>query len=161
MEGDLEFGFWHALVRDVAYAELTKAERARLHAATARWIADRTAGTMGEDAEIVVHHLDPALEFAPSSPELETAPMQRLLADALLAAGEAAMRTDMSKVVPYLERRLTGSSVEYGDDLTTKLLLARARAATGGAQAARALLEEVLDRSVAVGDLETADRRRE
>ena len=28
MEGDPEFGFWHALVRDVAYAELTKAERA-------------------------------------------------------------------------------------------------------------------------------------
>ena len=24
MEGDPEFGFWHALVRDVAYAELTK-----------------------------------------------------------------------------------------------------------------------------------------
>ena len=113
-------------------------------------------GTLGEDAEIVVHHLDAALELAPSSPELEAAPMQRLLADALLAAGEAAMRTDVSKVVPYLERRLTGSSVEYGDDLTTKLLLARARAATGGAQAARALLEEVLDRSVAVGDLETA-----
>ena len=78
MEGDLEFGFWHALVRDVAYAELTKAERARMHAATARWIADRTAGAMGEDAEIVVHHLDAALELAPSRrrstpPELRAA----------------------------------------------------------------------------------------
>ena len=67
MEGDHEFGFWHALVRDVAYAELTKAERARMHAATARWIADRTAGAMGEDAEIVVHHLDAALELSLST----------------------------------------------------------------------------------------------
>ena len=88
MEGDPEFGFWHALVRDVAYAELTKAERARMHAATARWIADRTEGAMGEDAEIVVHHIDAALELTPSAPELDTEPITELLTDALIAAGE-------------------------------------------------------------------------
>jgi class 3 adenylate cyclase len=156
MEGDLEFGFWHALVRDVAYAELTKAERARMHASIAQWIADRTQGAMGEDAEIVVHHLDQAMELAPSALELESAWIQRLLADALFAAGEAALRTDMSKAIPYLERRLMGSRAEYGDDLTTKLLLARARAATGDPGAARILFEEVLEQFVALGDLETA-----
>ena len=106
MEGDAEFGFWHALVRDVAYAELTKAERARMHAATARWIADRTDGAMGEDAEIVVHHLDAALELAPSAPELDTAPLTELLADALIAAGEAALRTDSAAADRLLERAL-------------------------------------------------------
>jgi class 3 adenylate cyclase len=156
MEGDLEFGFWHALVRDVAYAELTKAERIRMHAATARWIAERTHGAMGEDAEIVVHHLDQAMQLDPSAPELETAPMQRLLGDALFAAGEAALRTEISNAVPYLERRLTLDSRDDAGDLATKLLLARARTATGDPGAARLLLDEVLRRSVALGDMETA-----
>ena len=157
MEGDAEFGFWHALVRDVAYAELTKAERASMHAATARWVADRTAGAMGEDAEIVVHHLDAALELAPSAPELEAESVQRLLADALLAAGEAALRTAVSKAAPYLERRLSEASAEdVAGDLKTKLLLARAYVATGDPGAARAFLEEVLERLIARGEMETA-----
>ena len=67
MEGSAEFGFWHALVRDVAYAQLTKRDRARMHAGVARWIADRTAGAMGEDAEIVIHHIDAALELKPAA----------------------------------------------------------------------------------------------
>ena len=53
-----EYDFWHALVRDVAYAQLTRAERARMHTSVARWIAARTDGSLGEDAEIVVHHLE-------------------------------------------------------------------------------------------------------
>jgi tetratricopeptide (TPR) repeat protein len=106
IEGDREFSFWHALVRDVAYAELTKAERARLHAGVATWIAERTGEAMGEEAEIVVHHLDRALELAPSAPELDTAPLTELLAEALLAAGEAAFRTDASAADHILSRAL-------------------------------------------------------
>ena len=101
---EAEFGFWHALVRDVAYAELTRAERARMHARTARWIADRTARAMGEDAEIVVHHLDAALEFAPSAPDLDTEPLIELLTDSVVAAGAAAMRTDVQRAIPLLKR---------------------------------------------------------
>ena len=113
MEGDAEFGFWHALVRDVAYAELTKAERARMHAATARWIADRTAGAMGEDAEIVVHHLDAARAIG-GSPDDEPG----LLRTALLAAGRATLAPDVARAVGVLERTLTvlprGGSRSHG-----------------------------------------------
>ena len=42
-------------------------DRARMHAGVARWIANRTAGAMGEDAEIVIHHIDAALELAPAA----------------------------------------------------------------------------------------------
>jgi class 3 adenylate cyclase/tetratricopeptide (TPR) repeat protein len=157
IEGDREFSFWHALVRDVAYAELTKAERARLHTSVATWIAERTGEAMGEEAEIIVHHLDAALELAPSAPNLETAPVQRLLADALLAAGEAALRTEVSKAVRYLERRLSeGSADDAAGDLKTKLLLARAHVAAGDPGAARAPLEEVFERLIALDDIETA-----
>jgi hypothetical protein len=106
IEGDREYSFWHALVRDVAYAELTKAERARLHAGVASWISDRTREALGEEAEIVVYHLDAALELAASAPELDTASLTELLGAALLAAGEASMRTDAAAADRLLERAM-------------------------------------------------------
>ena len=123
MEGDAEFGFWHALVRDVAYAELTKTERARMHATTARWIADRTAGAMGEDAEIVVHHLDAALELAVSAPDLDIAGLTELLTQALLAAGKAALRADWAEADRLFKRAvdlLGEGSSEYDEAISLR-----------------------------------------
>jgi tetratricopeptide (TPR) repeat protein len=156
IEGDREFSFWHALVRDVAYAELTKAERARLHAGVATWIVDRTGEAMGEEAEIVVHHLDAALELAPSAPELATEPLHELLATALLAAGEAAMRTDIPRAIPYLERAIGGLEAEDDDALRTKHLLARAYTAVGEHDDARTVWDEILERYLELGMLEEA-----
>jgi predicted ATPase len=38
MEGESEYSFWHLLVRDVAYSQIPRAERARRHRAAAAWI---------------------------------------------------------------------------------------------------------------------------
>ena len=141
MEGDQEFGFWHALVRDVAYAELTKAERARMHAGTARWIAARTTGAMGEDAEIVVHHIDAALELAPFAPELDTEGLAGLLADALLAAGEAAFRTDAAAADRLLERALRLLEPSSSMFIRARSLRGRSLAMAGRAAEALPLLE--------------------
>ena len=156
MAGDLEFGFWHALVRDVAYAELTKAERARMHAGTARWIADRAAGAMGEDAEIVVHHLDAALELAPAAPELETQGLDVLLADALIAAGEAAMRTEMPRAIPCLQRAIDVLPESDERRLSVTRLLGISHQAAGDLTMAAALLEEALGLYRLHGDVEVA-----
>ena len=67
----MEFSFWHALVKDVACTEVAKAERARIHAAVARWTAGKANGNLGEVAEIVVHHIDVALGLAPNSPGVD------------------------------------------------------------------------------------------
>ena len=154
MEGDAEFGFWHALVRDVAYAELTRAERAKMHAGVARWIAGRTSGAMGEDAEIVVHHLDSALEFAPSAPGLDTGGITELLTDALIAAGEAAMRTEMPRAIPYLERAL--GLIPVDDRRRTEVLrsLGLANSVTGTPGAAVKQFEELVALHQAEGDEE-------
>jgi tetratricopeptide (TPR) repeat protein len=156
MEGDEEFGFWHALVRDVAYAELTRAERATMHAATARWIAGRTAGAMGEDAEIIVHHLDAALELAPSAPEFDTASLTELLTDALIAAGQAAMRTEMPRAIPYLERALDALPADDQKRLGIMRLLASSHHAAGALTTAATLLDEALIQHQAHGNLEAA-----
>ncbi len=56
LEGDVEYRFRHALIRDVAYSTLPRAERADLHADVARYIEAR----VGEDTEpvawILAHH---------------------------------------------------------------------------------------------------------
>jgi class 3 adenylate cyclase len=53
--GDREYAIKHALTREVAYASLPKARRARLHAAFARWL-ERTGEGRDEDAPILAHH---------------------------------------------------------------------------------------------------------
>ena len=53
--GDREYAIKHALTREVAYASLPKARRARLHAAFARWL-ERAGGGRDEDAPLLAHH---------------------------------------------------------------------------------------------------------
>ena len=53
--GDREYAIKHALTREVAYASLPKARRARLHAGFARWL-ERTGEGRDEDAPLLAHH---------------------------------------------------------------------------------------------------------
>ncbi len=92
IEGETEFLFVHALVCDVAYAQLTRADRAAKHAALARWLEERTAGRTEDMAEILAFHYGTALDMATSCGlfELEdelSEPTARYLA---LAGGRAA-----------------------------------------------------------------------
>jgi class 3 adenylate cyclase/S1-C subfamily serine protease len=66
MEGETEFSFVHALVCDVAYLQLTRADRAAKHAALARWLEERTAGRTEDLAEVLAFHYGTALELASS-----------------------------------------------------------------------------------------------
>jgi class 3 adenylate cyclase/tetratricopeptide (TPR) repeat protein len=156
MASDLEFGFWHALVRDVAYAELTRAERARMHTATALWITDRTGGTFGEDAEIVVHHLSAALELAPAAPELDTTELTESLAAALIAAGEAAIRTDVPRAMGFLERALDVLPNDDSRRFVALRLLGISNSAAGDYPRAAKALEDVLVHHEYMGDTEAA-----
>jgi class 3 adenylate cyclase/S1-C subfamily serine protease len=64
IEGETEFAFVHALVCEVAYGQLTLANRAAKHAALARWLEERAA-VRGEDlAEVLAFHYAIALETA-------------------------------------------------------------------------------------------------
>ena len=64
IEGEAEFAFVHALVRDVAYSQLTRADRAVKHAALARWLEERTASRTEDLAEVLAFHYGTALEMA-------------------------------------------------------------------------------------------------
>jgi class 3 adenylate cyclase len=63
--GEEEYAFRHVLVRDVAYGQIPRAERARGHRLTAEWIA--SLGRPHDHAELRAHHYVAALELATAS----------------------------------------------------------------------------------------------
>ena len=107
MEGESEYSFWHLLVRDVAYSQIPRAERARRHRAAAAWI-ERKAGERVEDlAEVLAHHYLQALEFAEAAGDTEQArelaPQTRRF---LALAGERALGLDTTQAEARLARAL-------------------------------------------------------
>ena len=55
--GETEYAFKHALIRDVAYDSLPKAERARAHVLIAEWFRESPAR---EDPQAIAHHYESA-----------------------------------------------------------------------------------------------------
>jgi class 3 adenylate cyclase/tetratricopeptide (TPR) repeat protein len=69
LEGDVEFRFKHALIRDVAYGTLPRATRRERHAATARFVEERTDGAETV-AWVLAHHWREAGEPEKAIPQL-------------------------------------------------------------------------------------------
>ena len=63
MAGEREYAIKHALTREVAYASLPKARRARLHAAFAGWV-ERLGGSRDDLASLLAHHYAEAVRPA-------------------------------------------------------------------------------------------------
>ena len=60
--GEDEYTFRHALVRDVAYEQIPRAQRADKHLAAAEWI--ESLGRTEDHAEMLAHHYVSALELS-------------------------------------------------------------------------------------------------
>jgi class 3 adenylate cyclase/tetratricopeptide (TPR) repeat protein len=63
--GETEFSFRHVLVRDVAYGQIPRADRAAKHLRAAEWI--ESLGRPDDHAEMVAHHYSHALELTRAS----------------------------------------------------------------------------------------------
>ena len=85
MSGEPEFAFRHALVRDVAYAQLPRAARAEKHRLAAEWIAAGPATR----PDLVAHHYTEALELARAA-GVDTTALEQPARQALRAAGDRA-----------------------------------------------------------------------
>ena len=105
--GETEYSFWHLLVRDVAYAQIPRAERARRHRAAASWI-ERKGGERVEDlAEVLAHHYLQALDLAEALGDRHMSEELRVPARRFLAlAGERALGLDTLQAKSRLERAL-------------------------------------------------------
>jgi class 3 adenylate cyclase/tetratricopeptide (TPR) repeat protein len=65
LEGSAELSFAHALVRDVAYGQIARAERASKHRRVAEWI--ESLGRPDDHAEMLAYHWSSALELVRAS----------------------------------------------------------------------------------------------
>jgi class 3 adenylate cyclase len=112
LEGEVEFVFKHALTREVAYASLTRRERARLHAGFASWLERRVGGRDEHAGALALHYAGAA---APEDVDLawegEESRYEELRASAVRwlrrAAELAAARYEIDEALALLDRALT------------------------------------------------------
>ncbi len=92
LEGEREFAFKHALVRDVAYETLPRAVRARRHHEVALIVEHRGSANPEAIAALLAEHHNRAAELADQSnfPAQELAELHRNAAEASSAAGDVA-----------------------------------------------------------------------
>jgi class 3 adenylate cyclase len=62
--GETQYAFLHALVRDVAYGQIPRAERAEKHRRAAEWLASLAGDRTEDHAEMLAHHYREALMLA-------------------------------------------------------------------------------------------------
>jgi tetratricopeptide (TPR) repeat protein len=145
ISGERAFRFKHMLIREVAYAGLSKQSRAQQHRRFAEWLKERA----GEELlEIRAHHLDHAALLLA---ELDGAPPEELAADAasaLTAAGKRALAREQYKTA----RKLLVRAVELEPTLQRRYYAARAVWRLGDLTAIGVEMEKVRAEAAATGD---------
>jgi class 3 adenylate cyclase/tetratricopeptide (TPR) repeat protein len=105
VEGEQEFGFWHMLVRDVAYAQIPRAARAAKHVAAAEWIEARSGGRAEDLADVLAHHYVEALDLTEATGG-DTAGLAERALRFLVLAGDRAAGLDAARAQATYERAL-------------------------------------------------------
>jgi tetratricopeptide (TPR) repeat protein len=156
--GEIEYTFVHVLIRDVAYAQMPRMDRAEKHARAARWV-DSLAGDRGADlAELRAHHYLSALELFQAA-GVDASTLVDPTVEALLAAAQQALRLfGFGQAAQYASRALDLAGER--DPRRPSLFLALA-SAQGDLAQADAFSENAAMAAagfVAAGDLESAAR---
>jgi class 3 adenylate cyclase/tetratricopeptide (TPR) repeat protein len=129
ISGEREWEFRHGLIRDVAYDRIPKAERVRLHARSADWIA--RGGD--EFIEIIAYHLEQSCLIARELARSSYAPPVLDAADALMRAGtKATSHEGAREAVRFFERALALLEDSYPETaIELRLQLSRVLSAIG------------------------------
>jgi class 3 adenylate cyclase/tetratricopeptide (TPR) repeat protein len=154
LEGESEFAFAHALVRDVAYGQIARADRAAKHCVAAEWIAG--LGREEDHAEMLAYHWSSALELVRASGG-EDHEVVRQARFALRAAGDRAFKLN-SFAVATAQYDEALALWPNDDEQRPELLFRRAVAIHWAYDEARQqeALEAARDALLAVGDTERA-----
>jgi DNA-binding SARP family transcriptional activator/tetratricopeptide (TPR) repeat protein len=123
VEGQSEYAFHHVLVRDVAYSQIPRSERAGKHRQAAEWI--EALGRREDHAEMLAHHYVRALDLARAAHE-PSALLEERARVALRDAGDRAAGLGVVSVAAaYYTRALELWPEDDPDRL--RILLAQTR----------------------------------
>jgi len=124
VEGQTEFAFTHLLVRDVAYGQIPRSDRAAKHLGVAEWL--ESFGRTEDNAEMVAHHYSSAVELGRAAgQDLDT-----IVDRAVAAFGEAGDRAGALQALAQAESYYA-AAVELlaeGDPRRMQLLFKHGRA---------------------------------
>ena len=143
-----EHTFLHVLVRDVAYEQIPRTQRAQKHAAAAGWIEDLAGERVIDHAELIAHHYGAALEYVGTDDAELSTKARRFLT----LAGDRAMSLDVAAAERFYRRALAlapGDGPGRGELL---VLIGRAAQDAGRLADAERLYDQAIDALRAGGD---------
>jgi hypothetical protein len=105
IENSTQYSFGHALIREVAYARLTRTQRAVRHLAAAHWLEQAAGDRVEERTDWLARHFAEAAELgvASESPEVVRDAREPAITW-LLAAGDLAGRLDAGRAFSLYQR---------------------------------------------------------
>jgi len=152
VEGQAEYLFWHALIRDVAYGQIPRASRAARHRAAADWIEGMAGDRLADHAELLAYHVTEAISLARAAGDERDAELESRAARFLVLAGDRSSDLDVQRAEKLYRRALgylPAGSVEHARVLVKA---AEATRLTGRVEAAARDLEEAAATLEAHGD---------
>jgi predicted ATPase/class 3 adenylate cyclase len=150
--GESEYAFKHILIREVAYGQLPKGQRTKLHVRFADWVA-ALPGTEEEFIEIVAHHLEQACRLAQEIARSPVPPPVEPAVNALVAAAQKAVKREgLREADRFYERALEILGADH-PQTAVDLQLRRAEilSARGEWHRASGQLSNVSEQSLALG----------
>jgi class 3 adenylate cyclase/tetratricopeptide (TPR) repeat protein len=145
IHGEQAFKFKHVLIREVAYAGLSKGSRADLHLLFAEWLRERA----GEElVEILAFHLDQAARLVAELDGDTPAELAEEAAAALTHAGRRALSRESFASA----RKLLVRAVELAPTLERRYFAARAAWRLGDMTAVIVEMEDVARHAEAAGE---------
>src|SRR5438034_4717804 len=145
LKNETAYRFKHVLIRDVAYASLTKSARAKHHAGFAEWLRERAGDEL---LEIRAHHLDHAASLLAELDGAPPADLAREAAGTLEEAGRRALAREANQAARHLFLR----SVELEPTLERRHLAAKAAWRLDDLPVVAREMEAVRDEAVRTGD---------
>jgi class 3 adenylate cyclase/tetratricopeptide (TPR) repeat protein len=115
MAGQAEYSFAHALIRDVCYAEIPRAERAQRHRRAAVWIEQIAGDRSADHAEILAAHYTTALELAQAAKDPQARGFAADAARYLMLAGDRAMGIDVEAGERHYAKALAMTGPDHPD----------------------------------------------
>jgi class 3 adenylate cyclase/tetratricopeptide (TPR) repeat protein len=150
-DGESEYAFRHALVRDVAYGQISRARRGEKHLLAARWF--ESLGRPEDHAETAAHHYLAALEYVRAIGG-DVEPFAEHARESLRRAGDRALALNaFASAGKFFGGAL---ALSPRDEERAELLFSYGKALSRSASPDLDVLVQARDSMLAAGDIERA-----